>query len=104
MCPVVGVTGSTGKTTTKDFLGSVLGTRMRVVATEGNMNNELGVPLTVMRAGRTRSARCRNGDAGRGTDCPSRRDRPSDGWALTNVGVSHIEVLGSEEAIAIREG
>ncbi len=50
-CPVVGVTGSTGKTTTKDFITSVLSVRSRVVATEGNQNNELGVPLTILRAG-----------------------------------------------------
>jgi len=49
--PVIGITGSTGKTTTKDFVRSVLATRMRVVATSGNRNNELGVPLTIMDAG-----------------------------------------------------
>ena len=54
-CPVIGITGSTGKTTTKDFLRSVLATRMRVVATSGNRNNELGVPLTVMEAATDRS-------------------------------------------------
>ena len=50
-CAVVGVTGSTGKTTTKDFLDAVLRTTLRVVSTQGNQNNELGVPLTVLRAG-----------------------------------------------------
>ncbi|MDZ4064454.1 MAG: Mur ligase domain-containing protein, partial [Coriobacteriia bacterium] len=45
-CPVVGVTGSTGKTTTKDFITSVLSTKLKVIATLGNQNNELGVPLT----------------------------------------------------------
>ena len=50
-CAVVGVTGSTGKTTTKDFLTAVLSTSMRVVSTAGNRNNELGVPLTVFSAG-----------------------------------------------------
>ncbi len=49
-CPVVAITGSTGKTTTKDFLASALSTTMRVVATSGNRNNELGVPLTVLEA------------------------------------------------------
>ena len=50
-CAVVGVTGSSGKTTTKDFLTAVLSTTHRVVSTQGNQNNEIGVPLTIMRAG-----------------------------------------------------
>jgi hypothetical protein len=49
-CPVVGITGSTGKTSTKDFLVAALGTACRVAATRGNRNNELGVPLTVLDA------------------------------------------------------
>ena len=49
-CPVVGVTGSTGKTTTKDFLAAALGSTLRVTATVANHNNELGVPLTVLDA------------------------------------------------------
>ena len=47
--PVVGVTGSVGKTTTKEMIASVLARHMRVHRTEGNFNNELGVPLTVFR-------------------------------------------------------
>jgi len=45
--PVVGVTGSVGKTTTKEMIASVLASRLRVHRTEGNLNNELGVPLTL---------------------------------------------------------
>ncbi len=105
LCPVIGVTGSTGKTTTKDFLHSVLGTRMTVVATEGNMNNELGVPLTVMRAGAdtgvlvVEMAMRGPGQIARLAEIA----RPTAGL-VTNVGVSHIEVLGSEEAIASAKG
>jgi UDP-N-acetylmuramoyl-tripeptide--D-alanyl-D-alanine ligase len=105
LCPVVGVTGSTGKTTTKDFLDSVLGTRMRVVATEGNMNNELGVPLTVMRAGADTGVLVVE-MAMRGPGQISRLAeiaQPTAGL-VTNVGVSHLEVLGSEEAIASAKG
>lgn len=47
---VVGVVGSNGKTTTKDLLRTVLGARYRVHATEGNLNNQIGVPLTLLRA------------------------------------------------------
>lgn len=105
LCPVVAVTGSTGKTTTKDFLRSVLGTKMRVVATEGNMNNELGVPLTIMRAGADTGVLIVE-MAMRGPGQITRLvqiARPTAGL-VTNVGVSHIEVLGSEEAIASAKG
>lgn len=105
LCPVIGVTGSTGKTTTKDFLNSVLGTHMRVVATEGNQNNELGVPLTVMRAGADTGVLVVE-MAMRGLGQIARLAeivRPTAGL-VTNVGVSHLEVLGSEEAIASAKG
>ncbi|MCE5204326.1 MAG: UDP-N-acetylmuramoyl-tripeptide--D-alanyl-D-alanine ligase [Coriobacteriales bacterium] len=104
-CPVIGVTGSTGKTTTKDLLRSVLGTRMKVVATEGNRNNELGVPLTIMEAGLDTGALVvEMAMRGRGQIAKlARIARPTAGL-ITNVGVSHIEVLGTEEAIADAKG
>lgn len=101
VCPVIGITGSTGKTTTKDFLRSVLATRMRVVATTGNRNNELGVPLTVMEAGADTEALIVE-MAMRGPGQIARLSeiaRPTAGL-VTNVGVSHLEAMGSEEAIA----
>jgi UDP-N-acetylmuramoyl-tripeptide--D-alanyl-D-alanine ligase len=100
-CPVIGVTGSTGKTTTKEFLTSVLGTRMKVVSTRGNRNNELGVPLTVMDAGAdTDVLVVEMAMRGRGQIAElCRIARPTMGL-VTNVGISHIEVLGSQEAIA----
>lgn len=101
LCPTVGVTGSMGKTTTKDFLRSVLGTRMNVVATEGNRNNELGVPLTIMQAGADTGVlvvemAMRGPGQIESLACIA---RPTCGL-VTNVGVSHVEVLGSESAIA----
>src|SRR5690606_6880266 len=47
--PVIGVTGSTGKTTVKQMLDAILSGRGPVLATEGNLNNEIGVPLTLLR-------------------------------------------------------
>ena len=47
--PVIGITGSVGKTTTKEMVSSVLDTRFKVLKTEANLNNELGVPLTIFR-------------------------------------------------------
>lgn len=47
--PVIGLTGTSGKTTTKELLNAVLSTKYKVVATEGNLNNDIGVPLTLLR-------------------------------------------------------
>ena len=47
--PVVGITGSVGKTSTKEFIASVLSQKFRVLKTQGNFNNEVGLPLTVDR-------------------------------------------------------
>jgi UDP-N-acetylmuramoyl-tripeptide--D-alanyl-D-alanine ligase len=47
--PVVAVTGSSGKTTVKSLIGAILGVRRNVCVTEGSLNNDIGVPLTLMR-------------------------------------------------------
>ncbi len=100
-CPVVGVTGSTGKTTTKDFLSAVLMSKWKTVATSGNQNNELGVPLIVLRAEADTDVlvveMAMRGPGQIADLC--RIARPSHGL-ITNVGTSHIELLGSQEAVA----
>ena len=100
-CQVVGVTGSTGKTSTKDFVDSVLSTGLRTVSTSGNQNNELGVPLTVLRADlRTEAIVVEMGMRGPGQIARlCEIARPTIGL-LTNVGTSHIELLGSQDAVA----
>ena len=104
-CPIVGITGSTGKTTTKDLLFSVLDRVMRVVATEGNRNNEIGVPLTLMRAGVETEAivleMAMRGEGQIAELCDMAR--PTAGL-VTNVGETHMELLGSREAIAAAKG
>ncbi len=104
-CPVIGVTGSTGKTTTKDFITNVLAQGFRVVATEGNQNNELGVPLTILRAGAdTDVLVVEMAMRGEGQIAQlASIARPTAGL-VTNVGTSHIELLGSQEAIARAKG
>lgn len=47
--PIVGITGSVGKTSTKEFIAGVLSEKYQVLKTEGNFNNEIGVPLTLLR-------------------------------------------------------
>ncbi len=104
-CPVVGITGSTGKTTTKDFLEAALSTRMRVTATAGNRNNELGVPLTVLEAGtETDVLIVEMGTRGEGQiDALCSIAMPTLGL-VTNIGQTHMEVLGTQEAILHAKG
>jgi UDP-N-acetylmuramoyl-tripeptide--D-alanyl-D-alanine ligase len=104
-CMVVGITGSTGKTSTKDFLLAALGEERSCIATTGNRNNELGVPLTVLRAGpRTDVLIVEMGMRGEGQItrlCGIAR--PLYG-IVTNIGQTHMELLGSEDAIARAKG
>lgn len=100
-CVVIGVTGSTGKTSTKDYLRSVLSQRYVTVATKGNHNNELGVPATVLEAGPdTEALIVEVGMRGLGQiEELCKTVRPNIG-VVTNIGVSHLELLGSQENIA----
>lgn len=104
-CPVLGITGSTGKTTTKDFLVAALGKDRAVVATIGNRNNELGVPLTVLEAGSDTDALIvEMGMRGEGQIASlCEIVRPTLGL-VTNIGHTHIEILGTQDAIARAKG
>ncbi len=98
---VVGVTGSVGKTTTKDMLAAAIGASHRVHATKGNFNNLLGVPLTLFAAAPedevlvVEMGMNHAGELARISACA----RP-DVAVITNVGTSHIGNLGSREGIA----
>jgi len=98
---VVGVTGSTGKTGVKDFLASILTGRTPVVASRGSLNNDLGVPLTLLESDfGTEVVVCEMGARGMGQIARlCRYARPSVG-VVTNVGLTHYEQFGSQEAIA----
>ncbi len=104
-CPVVGVTGSTGKTTTKDFVSAALSAKLRVTATRANRNNELGVPLTVLEAGtETDALVVEMGMRGPGQIASlCEMVRPTLGL-VTNIGQAHVELLGSLEAILHAKG
>ncbi|MEH1840520.1 MAG: UDP-N-acetylmuramoyl-tripeptide--D-alanyl-D-alanine ligase [Nostoc sp.] len=99
--PVIGVTGSVGKTTTKELIAAVLGTKGRVHKTYGNYNNEIGVPKTLLELGKEHDyAVIEMAMRGRGQIAElTQIARPTIG-VITNVGTAHIELLGSEEAIA----
>ncbi len=96
--PVVAVTGSVGKTTTKDMVAAVLGEKYRVLKTDGNFNNNIGLPLTVLRLNRSHQvAVLEMGMNHFGEiDYLTRIARP-DVAIITNIGDAHIENMGSRE-------
>ena len=98
---VVGITGSNGKTSTKDITTSLLSLKYKVQKTEGNYNNHLGLPLTVLGLEEdTDIAVLEMGMSGRGEiDFLSRLAEP-DIAVITNIGESHMQDLGSREGIA----
>jgi UDP-N-acetylmuramoyl-tripeptide--D-alanyl-D-alanine ligase len=103
--PVVAITGSNGKTSTKDFTKAVLSQRFNVSATVGNLNNHIGVPLTVLSTtGEHTAAVWEMGMNHSGEIAPlCEIARPKYG-IITNIGTAHIEYLGSREAIAEEKG
>ena len=99
--PVVGITGSNGKTSTKDFTTAVLSKKFNVSATRGNLNNHIGVPLTVLATTPEHTAAVwEMGMNHSGELAPlCEIARPKLG-IITNIGTAHIEFLGSRDAIA----
>jgi UDP-N-acetylmuramoyl-tripeptide--D-alanyl-D-alanine ligase len=99
--PVVGVTGSVGKTTTKEIIAAVLGTQGKVHKTYANFNNEIGVPKTLLEIGGEHDfAVIEMAMRGRGQIAELTQIAHPTIGVITNVGTAHIELLGSEEAIA----
>jgi UDP-N-acetylmuramoyl-tripeptide--D-alanyl-D-alanine ligase len=99
---IAGVTGSVGKTTTKEILAALLGTRFRVLKSEGNFNNEYGLPLTLFRLDETHQAAVlemgmsRSGELSRLAEIA----RPDVG-VVTRVAPAHLEFFASVEEIAL---
>ena len=98
--PFIGVVGSVGKTSTKDMIASVLSTNMNVLKTEGNFNNEIGVPITLLRLEKANDVAILEmgmnnfGEISRLTSAVL-----PNYVVISNIGVSHIENLGSRENI-----
>jgi len=103
--PVVAITGSNGKTTTRQMTALVMAQRFKTLATEGNLNNEIGVPLTLFRLTGEHQAAVLE----LGMNHPGEIDRlgavcqPTIGL-ITNAGPAHLEFLGSIEAVARAKG
>jgi UDP-N-acetylmuramoyl-tripeptide--D-alanyl-D-alanine ligase len=102
---VLALTGSQGKTGTKDYLAQLLRSAGDTVWTEGNRNNEIGVPLTVLRATpETRFLVLEMGARGVGHIAELCAIAPPDVAAVLNVGTAHLGEFGSREAIASAKG
>jgi UDP-N-acetylmuramoyl-tripeptide--D-alanyl-D-alanine ligase len=99
------VTGSSGKTSVKDFTTAVLRTSLRTTATHGNLNNEIGLPLSILGADiEDEVAVWEIGMNHRGEIAPlAGLARPEIG-VITGIGTAHIEHLGSREEIAAEKG
>ncbi|MFJ7978609.1 UDP-N-acetylmuramoyl-tripeptide--D-alanyl-D-alanine ligase [Peribacillus sp. JNUCC 23] len=100
-CKVIGVTGSNGKTTTKDMIASLLQTTYRIHKTSGNFNNHLGLPLTILGMDEdTEVAVLEMGMSSRGEIAFLSTLAEPDLAIITNIGESHLLDLGSREEIA----
>lgn len=98
--PVIGISGSVGKTSTKEMIAAILSQRYRVLKTEGNFNNEIGLPLTIFRIREEHEAAVLEmgiSDFGEMTRL-ARMARPTV-CVLTNIGLCHLENLKDRDGI-----
>lgn len=97
---LIALTGSVGKTTTKEMVACVMEQKGETIKTEGNFNNEIGMPRTLFRLEKTtENAVIEMGMDGAGQISVLTKCAKPDCCIITNVGVSHIENLGSREGI-----
>jgi UDP-N-acetylmuramoyl-tripeptide--D-alanyl-D-alanine ligase len=102
---VVAITGSNGKTSTKDFTAAVLARRFRVTKTQGNFNNHVGLPRTILEAtSQDEVAVWEIGMNHPGEVAALAKVAAPDVGIITNIGVAHIEFMGSREKIAEEKG
>jgi UDP-N-acetylmuramoyl-tripeptide--D-alanyl-D-alanine ligase len=102
---VIAITGSNGKTSTKDFAASVLSRKYRVTKTEGNFNNHVGLPRTILEATSEHEvAVWEIGMNHPGEIAALSKIAAPNAAIITNIGIAHIEFMGSPEAIAKEKG
>ena len=98
--PIIGITGTNGKTTTKELLATVLSTKYNIHYTQGNLNNQIGVPLTLLQITRAHEMAIVEMGASHPGDIKELVDiaEPNCGL-ITNVGRAHLEGFGSFEGV-----
>lgn len=98
--PVLGITGSNGKTTTKELIYAVLAQKYNVHATKGNLNNHIGVPLTLLEADHTHDFLIIEMGANKAGDIEELSNIALPDYGLiTNIGAAHLEGFGSMEGV-----
>lgn len=103
--PVIGITGTNGKTTTKELIKSVLSQHCRTYATEGNLNNHIGVPLTLLSINEDCDIAIIEMGANHQKEIEFLCSLAQPGYGLiTNVGKAHLEGFGGVEGVKIAKG
>ena len=97
--PILQITGTNGKTTTKELVAAVLSERLRVLYTEGNLNNHIGVPLTLLRLTDEHEFAVIETGANHVGEIAILSDIVQPNCGITNVGKAHIEGFGSFEGV-----
>ena len=98
--PIIGITGTNGKTTTKELLATVLSTKYNLHYTQGNLNNQIGVPLTLLQVTRAHELAIVEMGASHPGDIKELVDIAEPNYGLiTNVGRAHLEGFGSFEGV-----
>ena len=98
--PIIGITGTNGKTTTKELLATVLSTKYHLHYTQGNLNNQIGVPLTLLQITRAHEMAIVEMGASHPGDIKELVDIAEPNYGLiTNVGRAHLEGFGSFEGV-----
>lgn len=103
--PVIGITGTNGKTTTKELLAAVLSSKFNLLYTEGNLNNHIGVPLTLLRLNRDHEMAVIEMGASHPGDIAELAAIASPNYGIiTNVGRAHLEGFGSFDGVVKTKG
>ena len=103
--PIIGITGTNGKTTTKELLAAVLSTKFNLLYTEGNFNNHIGVPLTLLRLTHDHEMAVIEMGASHPGDIKELVDIVHPNYGITtNVGRAHLEGFGSFEGVIRTKG
>ena len=98
--PVIGITGTNGKTTTKELIGEVLKSKYNTLITEGNLNNHIGVPLTLLKLNKDHEIAVIEMGASKRGDIKELVEIAEPNYGIiTNIGKAHLEGFGSTETI-----